>query len=85
MIVSVDAYMLGLRLVVPPYCFVLVLLVDCSLIFCCRCAMMPRSHKWAREQNLSSRAFAVRMPCKRAVLLISGVMCPFYFLVAAME
>jgi hypothetical protein len=47
--------------------------------------MMPRSLVWAREQNLSSRAFAVRVSCRRAVLLISGVLCPFCFLVAAME
>ena len=47
--------------------------------------MMPRSLVWAREQNLSSSAFAVHVSCRRAVLLIYGVMCPFCFLVAAMK
>jgi hypothetical protein len=47
--------------------------------------MMPRSLVWARAQNLSSSAFAVRVSCRRAVFLISGVLCPFCFLVAAME
>ena len=47
--------------------------------------MMPRSLVWAREQSLSSRVFAVRVSCRRAVLLISDVLWPFRFLVAAME
>jgi len=47
--------------------------------------MMPRSLVWAKEQSLSSRASAVRVSCRRAVLLISGVVWPFCFLVAAME
>jgi len=46
---------------------------------------MPRSLVWAREQNLSSRDFAVRVSCRRAVLLLSGILCPFCFLVAATE
>ena len=72
--------------VCPPHGVgVLVLPVVCSLIFCCRFAMMSRSLVWARAQNLSSSAFAVRVSCRRAVLLISGVLCPFCFLMAAME
>ena len=47
--------------------------------------MMPRSLAWAREQNLSSRAFAARVLCRRAVLLISGVLSPFCFHVATMS
>ena len=47
--------------------------------------MMPRSLVWARVHNLSSSAFAVRVSCRRAVLLISGALCPFCFLMAAME
>ena len=69
----------------PSSVGVLLLPVVCSLIFCCLCAMIPRSLDWAREQNLLSKAFAVRVPCRRAVLLISGVLCPFCFLMAAME
>ena len=57
----------------------------CSLIFCCLCAMMPRSLVWARVHNLSRSALAVRVSWRRAVLLIPGVLCPFCFLVAAME
>jgi hypothetical protein len=71
---------LGARFAVgcsPSSVGVLVLPVDCSLIFCCLCSMMPRSLVWAREQNLSSMAFAVRVSCRRAVLLISGLLCPF--------
>ena len=69
----------------PSSVGVLLLPVVCSLIFCCLCAMMPRSLVWARVQNLSSSAFAVRVSCRRAVLLISGVLCPFCFLMAAIE
>ncbi len=47
--------------------------------------MIPRSLVWAREHSLSSRVFAVRVSCRRAVLLISGVLWSFRFLVAAME
>jgi len=47
--------------------------------------MIPRSLDWAREQNLSSKAFTVRVSCRRAVLLIPGVLCPLCFLMAAME
>ena len=47
--------------------------------------MMPRSHVWAREQSLSSRVFAVRVSCRRVVLLVSGVLWLFHFLVAAVE
>ena len=46
---------------------------------------MPRSLVWAIEQSLSNRVFAVRVSCMRAVLLISGVLWSFRFLVAAME
>ncbi len=68
----------------PSSVGVLLLPVVCSLIFCCLCAMMPRSLVWVRVHNLSRSAFAVRVSWRRAVLLISGVLCPFCFLVAAM-
>ena len=69
----------------PSSVGVLLLPVACSLIFCCLCAMIPRSLDWVREQNLSSKAFAVRVSCRRVVLLISGVLCPSSFLMVAME
>jgi hypothetical protein len=47
--------------------------------------MIPMSLVWAREQSLSSRVYAVRVWCRRTVLLISGVLWPFRFLVVAME
>jgi hypothetical protein len=47
--------------------------------------MMPRSLFWAREQSVSSRVFVVRVSCVRMVLLISGVLLSFHFLVAAMD
>jgi len=37
---------------------------------------------WAREHNLSSRVFAVRMSWRRAILLIFRVLCPFSSAVA---
>jgi len=46
---------------------------------------MPKSLVWAREHSLSSRIFTVRVSCRRAVLLISGVLMPFRFLLAAIE
>jgi hypothetical protein len=54
--VSVGACVFVARLVVhaPPIVVVLVLPVDCSLIFCCRCDMMPRSLVWAREHVYNS-------------------------------
>ena len=58
---------------VLPNVVVMVLPVVYSPIFCCRCAMTPRSLAWVREQNLPARAFAVHVSCRRAVLLISGV------------
>jgi hypothetical protein len=67
-----------------PTCDV-VLVVVCSLIFCCRWAMMPRSLVWAREQSLLSRVIAVRVSCRRVVLIISGILWPLRFIVAAME
>jgi hypothetical protein len=70
---------------VPSVDIVIMLPVVCSLFFCCRCAIMPRSLVWAREQSSSSRVFAVRVSCRRAVLLISSVLWNFRFLVAAME
>ncbi len=47
--------------------------------------MMPRSFVWAREQSLSSRVFALHVSYRRAVLLFSGVLWPFCFLVAVIE
>ena len=88
MAVSVGVYRLAAWLDVPPPLLgvvVLVLPVICSLIVCCRFAMMPRNLVWAREQSLSSRVFAVYVSCKMAVLLISAVLWSFRFLVAAME
>ena len=46
---------------------------------------MPRSLVWAREQSLPNMVFTVRVSCRRSVLLISGVLWPFSFLVAVME
>ena len=55
MVVSVGAYMLAARLVVPlPLLLVIVLVlpVVCSLIFCCRCVMM---HHYQRVQRVPTR------------------------------
>jgi hypothetical protein len=46
---------------------------------------MSMSLDWARQQSLMSKVCAVRVSCRRAVLLISGLLWPFLFLVAAME
>ena len=56
-----------------------------SNLFFSRCAIMPRSLVCAREKSLSSRVFAVHVTCRRAVLLVAGVLWPFRFLVVAME
>ena len=69
----------------PSGVVVLMLRVVCSLFFCCRCAKMPKSLVWAREQSFFSRVFAVRVPYRIAVLLISGVLWSFRFLMVAME
>ncbi len=47
--------------------------------------MMPKSLVWARVQSLSRRVFAVRVSSRRAVLLISGVLWLFRFLLAAID
>jgi hypothetical protein len=46
---------------------------------------MLKSLYWARKQSLSSRFFTLRVSCRRAVLLISSILWPFRFFVAAME
>jgi len=61
-------------------------LVDaCSLIFFCRCAIMPRIPVCAREQSLLRRVFAILMSRRGAIELVSGVLCPFRLRSEAME
>jgi hypothetical protein len=47
--------------------------------------MIPRSLVWAREQSLPGRVFAMCVSCRRMILLISNVLRPSRFLVAAVE
>ena len=61
-------------------------LVDaCSLIFFCLCAMMPRSLVCAKEESLLRRVIAILLSWRRAVELVSGVLCPFLLRSGAME
>jgi hypothetical protein len=48
---------------------------SCPLIFLCLCAMMPRNLVCASEQSLLSRVFAILLSWRRAVELVSGVLC----------
>jgi hypothetical protein len=57
----------------------------CSLINFCLCALMPKSLVCAKEQSLLRRVFAILLSWKRAVELVSGVLCPFRLRSWAME
>ena len=49
---------------------------SCSRIFFCLFAMMPSSLVCASKQSLLRRAFAIFLSWRRAVELVSGVLCP---------
>ncbi len=53
------------------------LVADCSLTFFCLCAMMPMNLVFAREQSFLRRVFAILLSWRRAVDLVSGVLCSF--------
>ena len=52
------------------------LVASCSRIFFCLFAMMLSSLVCASAQSLLRRAFAILLSWKRAVELVSGVLCP---------
>ncbi len=49
---------------------------SCSLILFCPFAMIPSNLAWANRQNLLRRVFAILLSWRRAVELVSGVLCP---------
>ncbi len=57
----------------------------CSRIFFCMFAMMPSNLVCASEQSLLRRVFAILLSRRRAVELVSGVLCPLRLRWAAME
>ena len=61
------------------------LVASCSRIFFCLFAMMPSSLVCASEQSLLRRVFAILLSWRRAVELVSGVLCPLRLRWAAME
>ena len=61
------------------------LVASCSRIFFCLFAMMPISLVCASEQSLLRRVFAILLSWRRAVELVSGVLCPLCLRWAAME
>ena len=55
---------------------------DCSRIFCCLCAIMPKRRICVKEQNLSRRLFAILLSWMRAALLVSCFFSLFFRLAA---